>query len=135
MISRSGRPPFVASLTPAWIRRYGLIIVFVAAVTLAAKFTRPVVVSSRSRAGTVTSGCGSFVLVNDEGWILTAAHLIQPLSVLNEHQKAHAEYLEKSAQIEARTDLKSTKKKHLVSKLGFKSDWLSSVSFGGPKTV
>jgi Trypsin-like peptidase domain len=103
--------------------------VFVTAVTLASKFTRPVVVSSRSRAGTVTSGCGSFVLVNDEGWILSAAHVFEPISVLKEHQKAHAEYVDKSAKIDARMDLKATKKKHLISKLGFNSDWLSSVSF------
>jgi hypothetical protein len=69
------------------------------------------------------------VLVNDEGWVLTAAHLFHPLRALQEHREAHAEYLEKAAQIEIRTDLKATKKKHLLSKLDFRSDWLSSVSF------
>ncbi|MFA6710668.1 MAG: trypsin-like peptidase domain-containing protein [Candidatus Methanomethylophilaceae archaeon] len=41
----------------------------------AAKFTRPVIVSTRTYDGTVTANCGAFIIINDEGWILTAGHM------------------------------------------------------------
>jgi len=41
----------------------------------AAMFTRPVIVSTRAIDGTVNASCGSFVVLNDQGWILTAAHM------------------------------------------------------------
>jgi hypothetical protein len=102
---------------------------FVAAVELASKFTGPVVISSRTVGGKVTSGCGSFVIVNDEGWILTAAHIFNADRVLTEQQKAHTEYLEKRKEIEERTDLNINKKRKLISRLNFSDDWLSNVSF------
>jgi hypothetical protein len=41
----------------------------------AAMFTRPVIVSTRSVDGTVDAVCGSFVILNDQGWVVTAGHL------------------------------------------------------------
>jgi Trypsin-like peptidase domain len=102
---------------------------FVKAVEHASKFTSPVVISSRTVGGKVTSGCGSFVIVNDEGWILTAAHIFSADRVLAEHQKAHTEYLEKRREIEGRNGLNINKKRKLVSRLNFSEDWLSGVSF------
>src|SRR6266404_95830 len=102
---------------------------FVTAVERASKFTGPIVISSRTVGGKVTSGCGSFVIVNDEGWILTAAHIFNTDRVLAEQQKAHAEYLEKRKEIEERADLNINKKRKLISRLNFSDDWLSRVSF------
>jgi Trypsin-like peptidase domain len=102
---------------------------FVTAVEHASKFTLPVVISSRTVGGKVTSGCGSFIIVNDEGWILTAAHIFNADRVLVEHQKAHTEYLEKRKEIEERRDLNINKKRKLMSRLNFSDDWLSRVSF------
>ena len=45
------------------------------AYSLASRFTLPVIVSNRFYDETVTSGLGSFIVVNDKGWILTVAHL------------------------------------------------------------
>jgi len=39
-------------------------------------FTYPVIISTRHFDGTIQCGCGAFVLVNEEGWILTAEHII-----------------------------------------------------------
>jgi hypothetical protein len=102
---------------------------FVTAVERASKFTGPVVISSRTVGGKVTSGCGSFVIVNDEGWIVTAAHIFNADRVVTEQQKAHAEYLEKRKEIEERADLNINKKRKLISRLNFSDDWLSNVSF------
>ena len=39
------------------------------------KFTRPLIISTRTVDGTVSSSCGTFIITNPEGWILTAGHL------------------------------------------------------------
>ncbi len=41
----------------------------------AAKFVRPVIISTRRRDGVVEASCGTFFVINDEGWIITAGHL------------------------------------------------------------
>ena len=48
---------------------------FSKAFTIAAGYTRPVVVSSRTVNGQCQSSVGAYVIVNREGWFLTAAHL------------------------------------------------------------
>jgi S1-C subfamily serine protease len=50
---------------------------FAKAYEVTSKFTLPVIVSNRYYDGTVTSGLGSFIVINDKGWILTVAHLFQ----------------------------------------------------------
>lgn len=50
---------------------------FAKAYDLASRFTLPVIVSNRFYDGTVTSGLGSFIVINDKGWILTVAHLFE----------------------------------------------------------
>ena len=41
----------------------------------AAKFVRPVIVSTRRCDGVVEAGCGTFFVINDEGWIISAGHI------------------------------------------------------------
>jgi len=48
---------------------------FAKAYEVAAKFTLPVIVSNRFYDETVTSSLGSFIMINDKGWIITVAHL------------------------------------------------------------
>ena len=48
---------------------------FAKAFTIAAGYTRPVVVSSRRVNGDCQSSVGAYVIINREGWFLTAAHL------------------------------------------------------------
>jgi len=52
---------------------------FARAVQVAQRFTRPVIVSKRLANGTVTSGCAAFVVVNEDGWIVTAGHAVADL--------------------------------------------------------
>src|SRR5689334_15106048 len=46
---------------------------------VASEFTVPVVLSQLLESGEVTCGIGAAVVVNDAGWLLTAAHMLQPL--------------------------------------------------------
>ena len=48
---------------------------FAKACAIAAGYTRPVVVSSRRVNGDCQSSVGAYVIINREGWFLTAAHL------------------------------------------------------------
>ena len=41
----------------------------------AAKFTRPLIISTRQIDGTVNATCGTFVIINEGGWIMTAGHM------------------------------------------------------------
>ncbi len=52
---------------------------FAKAYELASKYTLPVINSLRFYDGTVSCGLGSFIIINDNGWILTVAHLLQSI--------------------------------------------------------
>ncbi len=56
------------------------------------EFTRPVIVSMRYYNGTVKSAVGTYIILNEEGWILTAAHLLQPFLKAQQDQKAIAAF-------------------------------------------
>ncbi len=57
--------------------------------------TRPVITSTLTIGGTLTSSIGSFVVINQEGWALTAAHIVDPArrmkNDLEERRKAEEE--------------------------------------------
>lgn len=65
---------------------------FASAVGIAQQFTWPVVLSRRFYDKSVESGMAAFTVVNDEGWILTAAHVFQAALVYPTHQKEIAAY-------------------------------------------
>ena len=65
---------------------------FAEAYKIATQFTFPLIISNRFFDGTIESGLGSFVIVNDEGWILTAAHVLQGLQAFQDHQVQLAQY-------------------------------------------
>ncbi|MFO7881149.1 MAG: serine protease [Kosmotogaceae bacterium] len=50
---------------------------FAKAFETAKEFTNPVVTLSRFSDGKVNANCGSFIILNEEGWIITVAHLWQ----------------------------------------------------------
>ena len=55
---------------------------FADAVERALKFTCPIILSRRTVGGDCSASIGSFVIVNSEGWILTAAHILQQMQQL-----------------------------------------------------
>ena len=58
---------------------------FARAVPIASSFTRPVVMSSRAANGACRATIGAYVVLNSEGWILTAGHL---LDIVRQHQES-----------------------------------------------
>ena len=65
---------------------------FSKAVSVAAGFTRPMVISSYTTGGACGSIIGAYVLLNREGWILTAGHLLEIVRKQQESARRHQGY-------------------------------------------
>jgi hypothetical protein len=59
---------------------------FARAYETASFFTRPVVVLNRRGDGKVSATCGTFVILNSRGWIITVAHLWQSYFLFKKQQ-------------------------------------------------
>ena len=60
---------------------------FAKAYELASGFTKPVITSVRFSDNSIESSLGSFVILNEEGWIITAGHILNSFVGLRNHQK------------------------------------------------
>lgn len=67
---------------------------FVEAIEKASAFTFPLIISNQYQDGSVSSSLASFIILNEEGWLLTAAHTIQDTSLHHTHRKEYREYLQ-----------------------------------------
>ena len=66
--------------------------VFRRAYELVKDFTVPVVVSQRLLDGSVNCSVGAAVVLNDDGWLLTAAHMLGPLQALERKEILNCSY-------------------------------------------
>lgn len=103
---------------------------FAAAYQSASAFTKPIIISSLRQDGSCASGVGSFVVVNDEGWILTAAHVFTEFSRLAEGKAKLTKHLATVADIENDGTVPIKLKKKRLHALG-KPDpaWVRDFSF------
>jgi hypothetical protein len=69
---------------------------FSKAYKISTQYTHPLLISNRFYDGTVSSGVGSFVIINKEGWIVTAAHILDSLLTFQKHQEEIALYNSKT---------------------------------------
>jgi hypothetical protein len=76
----------------------------------AMKFTRPVITSTRLYDGTVQSSCNSFIVLNDEGWILTAGHIFDSFMAFNDHNKKLKDISEQNAGRDGKTKIRADPK-------------------------
>ena len=90
-----------------------LIGVFVQAYAIASEFTLPVVISQRFHTGDVECGMGTATIINDEGWLATAAHMLDPLLLHAQQQSAIAEYEAKVKKIMAGPGNQNGKQKRI----------------------
>ena len=65
---------------------------FSKAVPIAASYTRPMVIWSRTAKGVCASAVGACVVLNRAGWILTAGHLLDIVREQQESARRHAGY-------------------------------------------
>ncbi len=102
---------------------------FADAYEIASAFTHPLIISTRHFDGKVECGCGAFVVVNAEGWILTAEHIMRSFFAFQEHANQIKEYKEQVNRIDHDTSLNSKQKAHKINKLRTNPKWITNHSF------
>jgi len=102
---------------------------FKKAFSIASKFTLPVIVSNRFFDGRVESGVASFILLNKDGWILTASHVVSSLLKAQDDLKALQEYRNKLDAISKDISLDSKAKRKRSNKIIPNKDWITNNSF------
>lgn len=61
---------------------------FARALQIAQAFTRPVIISTRRASGAVGSGCAAFIVLNRDGWMVTAGHVMNELLAFQQQSAA-----------------------------------------------
>lgn len=78
---------------------------FAKACAIARQYTFPIIISHKKINGECSAGIGTFVIINEDGWFVTAYHIINQLNVLNKQHVAYRELVKKRQAIEADTTL------------------------------
>lgn len=102
---------------------------FQTAVQLAEGYTRPVIISAREVSGRVTCGVGAFVVLNTEGWVLTACHILEVLRKADQDAAKIAEREQKESAIVADASLTPGQRKSKIRKLAHDQTWISNHSY------
>lgn len=92
-------------------------------------FTFPVIISSRHFDKTVNCAVGAFVILNDEGWIITAAHVVNSSFQYNHDKKEIDEYKKKLAEITGNPSLSDKVKRRRKNQLYKNNNWITNFSF------
>lgn len=95
----------------------------------ASSFTRPVIVSQRFFDGGVECGCGAFVVLNNEGWIVTVEHLWRSFLASLSHRSAIDSYNLERKKIDDDQHLDARKKHKRFSRLTRNDKWITNHSF------
>lgn len=104
---------------------------FRAAVEQAEGYTRPVVMSMRMWRGDVGAGVGSFVVVNDEGWIVTAAHVFEPGQKFADHADVVKDARDEIAAIESQVGLDARRRTRQIERIraNVPDDTMTEISY------
>jgi hypothetical protein len=91
-----------------------------------------VIFSRRLYDGRIGSGCGSFLVVNREGWVLTAAHIVSDIATININSPEIAKF-EHERDIIINSGLHEKDKRKRLQLLKSNPDWITdqAVSWGG----
>jgi len=102
---------------------------FAEAYEVASQFTRLVVVSVRRFDGSVECGHGAFVILNQEGWIATTAHIFGQQSEYETSVKEMAEYWKKLAEIDNDSSATDKQKRKRKGQLNPNKRWITNISW------
>lgn len=95
----------------------------------ARKFTMPVIISTRNYEGRVECGCGACIVINDEGWIVTSAHVINSYSNYMRHREQIKKYTEAVNSIKLEPGLEDEERKEKLDGLKSSAGWITNHSF------
>jgi hypothetical protein len=105
---------------------------------IASKFTYPIIVSWRTVSGTCSAGLGAYVIVNEDGWIATAGHVLKQLMDLMQNTERVKNHTSNEAAIRNDKALDDKERRRRLKELGhIKPEDIShsSVLFGGSPTA
>ncbi|MFC1860820.1 serine protease [Chloroflexota bacterium] len=102
---------------------------FSSAYEISSKFTFPVICSLRFFDKTVTCQLGTFIILNDEGWIVTVAHLFQPHLAFIQHKQEIQNYNDQLTSINNNTSLNAKQKQKHIAKLKINNKWITNLSY------
>ena len=94
---------------------------------IVSKFTSPLILAFRFFDKTVDSGLGSFIVLNDEGWLMTAAHNLGVAIAFNQHKAELKEYHEIIEKINLDTNIDEARKKELLSEIQPNDKWITDL--------
>jgi len=92
-------------------------------------FTRPVVISRRYFDRSTDCGCGAFVVINDEGWVVTAAHLLSPYGRIQQDAEEIVRYYHTIQMIEQEENVPREEKFEKIRRLPDNPKWLTNLSY------
>jgi hypothetical protein len=102
---------------------------FANAYKLAKEFTRPVIISTRFFNKTVECSCGAFIIINNEGWIITVAHLFETDSIFQQHVKEISNYKSELQAIQQNQRLNTKQKNKRTKQLKTNPKWITNCSY------
>ena len=87
---------------------------FQEAIKQAQQYTLPVVVSYRRQDGSTGSSIGAFIVLNEDGWILTACHIVSLIQEFVQEQNAYNDYAAKVASVNVDGKLSKPERKKKI---------------------
>jgi len=101
---------------------------FANAVTLARNFTKPLVISHRKYDGSCAAGMGTYVIINDEGWFVTAFHVIRQITDLSNAQSAYYTLLTDRDKVTNDSNLTGHQKEKRLKQMSISKDAITNSS-------
>ena len=102
---------------------------FTNAYNKATKFTKPVIISTRTFDGEVQCGCGVFVLLNNEGWVLTVAHILNSFLASQQNKAEIDKYNQTVEGIKNDQSLNEKQKRKKINRITPNKKWIINHSF------
>ena len=92
-------------------------------------YTYPVIISKRFYDEKVECDCATFIILNEEGWILTSAHVLTVLHLAKKHFIEYSDYKKRKAEIESNLRLNAKQKNKQIRHLSTNKQWITNQSY------
>ncbi len=102
---------------------------FAKAYTLVRHFMRPVIISIRFYDKTTECNGGNFVILNEEGWIITVAHLFESLRAFGKHTEEIKEFQFRQQSTQEKPLLTAKQRRRNVKTIKANPRWITNHSF------
>jgi hypothetical protein len=102
---------------------------FAEACALVRQFMQPVIISMRFYDKTVACNGGNFVILNEEGWIITVAHLFKSFHAFRKHTEDIKEFQAREQAIQEKPWLTAKQRRKSLRSIEADPRWITNHSF------